>query len=102
MRFGKNQKFGLLTNDFFETDLRPVLRGIHDGNGAGMLQGVGDKGVFADGDERLGPDNEQDAARGERGDALLRVGEAALAYLWRGPVPVSGAPSNSASARWRQ
>src|SRR5258708_6828678 len=40
MRFHKNQKFRLKMNNFLEIDLRPVLRGLDDRDGARATQAV--------------------------------------------------------------
>src|SRR5258708_33972110 len=63
MRFRKNQKFRLKMNNFLEIDLRPVLRGIDDRDGPGVTQRVCDESIFTDGDERLGPNDEENPAR---------------------------------------
>ena len=84
MRLGEDQEFRLEVDDFFEIDLRPVLGRVDDGDGAGMLQSIGDEGVFADGDEGLGPDDEQNAAGRQRGDAIFRCGDAALHFFAEG------------------
>ena len=60
MRIRENQEVGLQPGDFFEADLRPVLFGVHDGNGPCPAQGIRDKSALANGDEWLTPDNEQD------------------------------------------
>lgn len=58
MRLREDEEFGLQTSDLFETYLRPILQGVDDRNSTGVLEGIGDKRVFADGDERLPPNNE--------------------------------------------
>src|SRR5262245_5808276 len=81
MRLREDQKFRLQADDFLEIDLRPALRGVHDGFSAGMLDGVGYEGVLADRNEWLDPDYEQDTASWPRGDALLNLGEAVLQII---------------------
>ena len=73
----KNQKVRLQPGDLFETDLRPGLFGVHDGDGPGVTQGVGDKSVLANGDQRLGPDNEEDALGWQSANAFLQISEMA-------------------------
>src|SRR5216683_7620272 len=55
MRFGEDKEFRLEVDDFFEIDLRPGLGRVYDRNSAGVLEGVGDECVVADGDEGFGP-----------------------------------------------
>jgi len=78
MRGGENQKIRLKPGYFFEVDLGPVLRGIDDGDGSRMAEGIGDESVFADGDKRLGPDGEEHALRRKGADALLQIREPVL------------------------
>jgi len=54
----------LESHDFFKIHLGPVLRSVHDAGGVGFAKRIGDEGVFADGDERAGPYDEENAARG--------------------------------------
>src|SRR5712671_3760810 len=63
MRFREDQELRLEANDFFEIDLRPILRRVDDGNSARVLQGVRDEGVFADRDKGFGPDDKHHAPR---------------------------------------
>jgi hypothetical protein len=77
----KDEKFGLETSDFFEIELRPTLRRVHDGIGTSVAEGVGDEGVFANGDERLGPDNEEHVTAGKWRDATGSIGETLLETL---------------------
>jgi len=44
----------------------------------GVTQGIGDKGVLANRDQRLGPDDKQDALRRQSSQAFLQIGETAL------------------------
>ncbi len=60
--------------------MRPVLSGVHDGNGSGFDEGVGDEGISADRNQRIGPDDEEDAAsrlvckfRAQISEALLKL-----------------------------
>ncbi len=71
MRFHKDQEFRLKTDDFLEIDLRPVLRGVDDGGGAGLTERIGDERVVADGDEWFGPNNEENATRRQRRKAVV-------------------------------
>jgi len=64
MRSRENKEFGLQPGDFLKADLWPSLVGIHDGDGSCAAQRIRDKGVLANGDERLSPNNEQNAFRG--------------------------------------
>src|SRR5580658_894310 len=48
MGLRENEKVGLQTDNFFETHVRPVLRGVDDGSGARQPQSIGDKGVFSE------------------------------------------------------
>src|ERR1700730_5622288 len=63
MRLHKNQKFRLKTDNFLKVDLGPIARGIDDRDGAGVTQRICDECVFADRDEGLGPNDEENAAR---------------------------------------
>src|SRR5438309_11635023 len=81
MRLGKYEKIRLQLGDFFQIHLGPVLRGIHDGNGASATNGVGEKRMLAGGNQRLRPNDKKDALRGPAANALLEVGEAALHFL---------------------
>jgi len=67
----ENQEVGLQANDFFQTDMGPVLFGIHDGDSTGQSEGISDESVFADGDERLVPDDEKNTLWSRRGQPLL-------------------------------
>src|ERR1700682_3199851 len=60
----ENKEFGLQAGAFFKANLWPSLVGIHDGDGSRAAQRIRDKGVLANGDERLSPNNEQNAFRG--------------------------------------
>ena len=63
LRLREHQKIRLEPGDFFQVHLRPVLRGIDDGNSAGAAQSVGEESVLAGGNERLRPDDEEGAFR---------------------------------------
>jgi len=82
MRFGKDEVFGPQAHDFFEAHLRPVLSGLDDAGGVGFAEGVGNKRVFANGNQGLCPDNEENPAWRncfksgvQRGEARLEVGD---------------------------
>ena len=75
---GEDQVIGLQTDHFFEVHLRPVLRGIHDAGGVSSAKRVGDECVFSDGDERVSPDDEEDAARRQGFEFCVEGGEASL------------------------
>src|SRR5260370_24160703 len=62
MRLHKNQKFRLKTDNFLEVDLGPVARGIDDRYRACVEQRIRNEWIFADGDERLGPNGEEHSA----------------------------------------
>ncbi len=64
--------------DFFKIHLGPVLRSVHDAGGVGFAKRIGDEGVFADGDERAGPYDEENAARREGFEFGVKRGEASL------------------------
>jgi len=81
MRLSKYQKIRLQTSDFFEVHLGPTLRRIYDGNGSGMAKSVGEKSVFAGGDEWLRPNNKENALGGQAADALLEIVETMLHFL---------------------
>src|SRR6266404_4411491 len=69
---GENEKIRLQPGYFFEAYLRPVQRGIDDGDRPSAAHGVGDKGVLADGDERLGPNGDEDALRRPSADPFVQ------------------------------
>jgi hypothetical protein len=75
---GKNQEVRLEADNFFETHVRPVLRGVNDGGGAREAQGIGNKRVFAGGDQRVGPNDEENAARWHAVQTLLEIGKMAF------------------------
>src|SRR5947207_4756908 len=62
----------LQASGFFETDLRPVLFSIHDGDGASITESIGDESVLADRDKRLVPYNEEDTLCRRRRKTLLQ------------------------------
>src|SRR6267143_822383 len=64
MRSGENKEFRLQPGDFFKANLWPSLLGFHDGDGSRAAQCIRDKGVLANGYERLSPNNEQNSFRG--------------------------------------
>jgi len=78
VRTGENEEVRLEANDFFKIHLRPILRRVHDGGRAGALEGIGDKRILADGDQWIGPDDEENAPRGKTAETLLEIGEMAL------------------------
>ena len=78
MRSGEDQVIGLQADNFFEVHLRPVLRGVHDARGIGFAERISNEGVFAHGDERVGPDDEKNAARREGFEFGVQRGEASL------------------------
>ncbi len=69
---------GLESHDFFKIHLGPVLRSVHDAGGVGFAKRIGDEGVFADGDKRAGPYDEENAARREGFEFGVKRGEASL------------------------
>jgi hypothetical protein len=75
---GENQEVWLQADNFLETHVRPVLRGVNDGCGAGKTKRIGNKGVLAGGDQRIGPNDEQNAARRHAIQTLLKIGEMAI------------------------
>lgn len=75
---GEDKKIRLQTDDFFKTHLRPILRRVDDGGGAGEAQGVGDEGGLADRDERVGPNYKKDTARRQAVQPLLKLSEMVL------------------------
>ena len=64
--------------------------------GAGVLKSIGDKGLLADGNERLGPDDEEGAAPGKGSYALLNASESVARDPWRVLFRHLGAPMISA------
>src|SRR5580693_3390331 len=72
---GKDEEVGLEAYDFFKTHVGPILHGVNDGDGASDAKGIGDESAFADGNERVGPDDEENAARGQAVETLLQFGE---------------------------
>ena len=55
MRIGKNQDVRLQPRNFFKIHLRPVLLRIHDGHRPRAPQGVRDKCILSDGNQRIRP-----------------------------------------------
>src|SRR5882672_6722580 len=78
VRRGENEKIRLQPGYFFEAYLRPVQRGIDDGDRPSAAHGVGDKGVLADGDERLGPNGKEDALWRQSADPFVQTRETTL------------------------
>src|SRR6266404_381468 len=78
VRYGENEKIRLQPGHLFETDLRPVQRGIDNGERPSAAHGVGDKGILADGDERLGPNGEEDTLRRQSADPFVQIRETTL------------------------
>src|SRR6267143_6588853 len=78
VRCGENEKIRLQPGHFFEAYLWPTQRGIDNGDRASAAYGVGDKGVLADGDERLGPNGKEDALWRQSADAVVQVRETVL------------------------
>lgn len=78
MGFREDQELRLETNDFLEAHLRPVLRGVHDGCGAGMQQGIGNESVPANGDERIRPNDKENTTRRDTAEAKSQVRQATL------------------------
>src|SRR5437588_3695684 len=72
MRGCKDKVVRLQASGFFETDLRPVLFSIHDGDGASITESIGDESVLADRDKRLVPYNEEDTLCRRRRKTLLQ------------------------------
>ena len=75
---GEYEEVRLEADNLFETDVGPVLRGVNDGGGAREAQGIGNERVFAGGDQRIGPNDEQNAARRHTIQTLLEIGEVAF------------------------
>jgi len=75
---GEDEIVWLKAGNFLEINLGPILRGIDDGDAAGAAQGIGYERVSADGDERLGPNGEEHALRGQSADTVMQVRETAL------------------------
>lgn len=78
LRLCEDEKIRLQLGNFFEVHLRPVLRGVDDGNGAGVAQSVSEKSVLAGGNERLGPNDKEDALWGNATQPMLKIVEAML------------------------
>lgn len=74
----ENEEVRLEADNLLETHVRPVLSGVHDGSGAGEPQGIGDKGVLAGRDQRIRPNDEENATRGQAVETLLEIGKMAL------------------------
>ena len=78
MRRGENEEVRLEADNFLKTHVRPVLRGVNDRGGACEPQGISNKRVFAGGDQRIRPNDEQDAARRDTIQTLLEIGKVAF------------------------
>src|SRR5262252_5428032 len=76
----KDEKLRLQADQFFEADLRPVLRGFHNGGCAGVSKRIRDESALTDSDERIGPNHEYDFNRSQAGDALLERFLAAMKF----------------------
>src|ERR1043166_6748729 len=72
MTIGKDQELRLQADHLFEADVRPVLRRLNHGSCTGMSECIGDEGVFADGDKRIGPYDEERASRRNGLESLLQ------------------------------
>ena len=73
MRLGKYQKIRLQTSDLFEAHLGPILRRSNNRNGARMAKSVGEKSVFAGGNEGLRPNHKENVFGRQAAKALLEV-----------------------------
>src|SRR5215472_8890588 len=78
MRLGKYQEIRLQTSGLFEIHLGPILRRIYDGNGSGMAKSVGEKSVFAGGNEGLRPNHKENVLRRQAGKVSLEIVETTL------------------------
>ena len=82
---GEDQKIRLQANDFFEAHLRPVLRRSRRWRLAPAFRSASAMKVcFADGDERIGPNNEENAAWRNGVELGLQSGEPALEIVAKG------------------
>jgi hypothetical protein len=60
------------------------LRRFDDRGCAGLAEYVGNKGMLAGGNERLGPNDEDNPTRGNGGKLRLESGEPALEFVAEG------------------
>src|SRR5438477_8844878 len=91
MRGRKGEVVRLQASGFFETDLRPVLLSIHDGDTASVAESIGDESVLANRDERLVPNNEEDTLCRRRRKALLQSRKLMLHFGSHGSAGVRNA-----------
>src|SRR5262245_28753687 len=63
MAVRKDEKLWLQADHFFEADVWPVLRRLNHGGCTGVSERIGDEGVFSDGNEGIGPYDEERASR---------------------------------------
>src|SRR5262245_28706856 len=73
MAVRKNEELRLQTNYFFKADMGPVLRGLDNGAGSSVSEGVANKCVLTDGNQWLGPDDEERAGRLDALQLLLQA-----------------------------
>ena len=78
VRIRKDDVIGLLADDFFETDVRPILLRMNHGLGARETQGIGKKVIPANGDERGGPHDEKHARRSHAFEFAAEIVETRL------------------------
>src|SRR5437660_99171 len=91
MRGRKGEVVRLQASGFFETDLRPVLLSIHDGDTASVAESIGDESVLANRDERLVPNNEENTLCRNRRKALLQSRKLMLHFGNHGSAGVRNA-----------
>ena len=78
VRGSEDQIIRLKAHDLFEAHLRPILRRFDDGGCACFAENVGDKGMLAGGNERFGPNDEENTPRRNGGEVRLQRSEAPL------------------------
>ena len=78
MRRGENEIVRLEADNFFETNVGPVLCRVDDGGGACQPHGIGDKSALAYRDQRIRPDDEENPARRQAIQTLPQIGEVAF------------------------
>lgn len=78
VRLCEDEVIRLEASHFFEAYLRPSLRSVNDGGGARQAESIGDEGIRADGDERIRPNDKEDASGRITAQALPQLRELAF------------------------
>ena len=92
----ENEIVRLKSHDFFQIHLGAILRGFNDRISARFAQGIGYEGIFANGNKRFSPNDEEHARLWNRSKFRLKGGKPVLKLIGQ-IFPGSGTPRMSAS-----